>query len=86
MPQNEFDINKPPRLPYAHEEYPRMLYKGTERRQVEDAAAEKKALAEGFSKTPDGKKIMAQRARENKKAHNKPVPPVEDEAPDPEGE
>lgn len=72
MPQNEFDLNKPPRLPYAHQDYPRMLYKGTERRPVADAAAEKKALTEGFSRTPDGKKLLAERARENKKAHIKP--------------
>jgi hypothetical protein len=73
MPQNEIDINKPAALPYVHQEYPRMMYKGTERRKVEDAAGEKKALSEGFSKTPDGKKLLAERARENKKARAKPV-------------
>lgn len=67
MAQTELDINNPPRLPYVHQEYPRLMYKGTERLEVADAAEEKKATAAGFSRKPDAKKLLAQRARQNKK-------------------
>lgn len=77
MPQTELDINKPPRLPYAHQEYPKLLYKGTTLRKVVDAADEKKAKAEGFGK-PDAAKILAQRKRENVKAFKGKPPGLEE--------
>lgn len=79
MPQNEFDLNRPVRVPYVHQDYPRLLYKGTQTLQVADAAAEKEALAKGFARTPDAKKVMAARARENKKALRPPAPPADDQ-------
>lgn len=73
MPQNEFDVNKPAKLPYVHQDYPRMLYKGAQHLVVNDAAAEKKAMADGYAKKPDAKKLQAERARQNRRVLTSPA-------------
>lgn len=79
MAQNEFDRNNPPRVPYVHQDYPRLLYKGAQQFLVADAAAEKEAHSKGFTRTPDAKKVLAARAKENKKALRSPAPPADDQ-------
>lgn len=66
MPQNEFDINKPHKEPYQHQDYPRRLYKGAEGLTVNSAEDEEKAIANGYARKADAEKLQASRAKENK--------------------
>ena len=50
----DFDLNNPPKMPYRHQEYPKMLYdhQGREYILVKDREQEQDALAAGYRKEP----------------------------------
>jgi len=48
----EFDLNKPPTPPYKYQEYPRMLYRGTQTSIVHDDDECELMLSQNWSKTP----------------------------------
>lgn len=52
-----FDFNNPPHKPYVHQEYPRVLYKGKERRHVKNDAERDQWLAQGWELTPNMKSL-----------------------------
>lgn len=51
--ENVFDLSKPPKQPYTHQEFPAMLYKDNGHVAVAKNAAEKEALTErGYTEKP----------------------------------
>jgi len=51
-PVKEFDLNNPPKEPYRHQEFPRLMYKGTGHALAHTKEDMEAALAAGWSKTP----------------------------------
>jgi hypothetical protein len=60
----EFDLNNPPREPYRHQDYPRVMYHHDDRRQVKvhSAQEEKARQSEGFSAEPYPREVEAPRS------------------------
>jgi hypothetical protein len=52
-PIKEFDLNKPPKEPYTHQEYPKLMYHATKKPAVaQDAAHQETLEAAGHQDTP----------------------------------
>jgi hypothetical protein len=51
MPK-EFDLNNPPKVPYVHKEFPKMLYKDGRNCVVQNRAEMEGKLAQGWTRKP----------------------------------
>lgn len=49
---NVFDLNNPPKVPYVHQEFPRLVYRGDKHKLAHSAEDLDEALDKGWSKEP----------------------------------
>lgn len=58
----EFDLNHPPKDPYVHQEFPRMMYRGTATKVAQSADEMQDAEANGWNRTPSLPVVQASAA------------------------